>query len=131
MGSMKKDSISPTEAKTLITLETLMLNELIICFYYIDNGKRASMQWDLTNPEDSNNYDGTDDSIISLNQVVLKYLVEEGFIDVWNKFLNNPRTQSWVKSRSAGGWRKPRKSTIEQLVKVYDFYKNKYTKVKL
>ena len=124
-------SIPPLTAKTLIELDTLNVNGLNIVFYYLDNGTRSSMQWDLTNPDDSDHNDGTDHSAILLNHLVLKYLTDEGILDMWNKFIKNPKTQKWMITRRNGGFRKPRQSTVNQLIKLYGWYKNKYTTIKL
>ena len=127
----KSGSIPPLTAKTLIELDTFDVSGINILFYYLDDGSRSSMQWDLINPEDSNHYDGTDESVVMINQITLKYLVNEGILDMWNKFIRNPKAQKWMMTRRNGGFRKPRQSTVNQLIKLYGWYKNKYTTIKL
>ena len=124
-------SIPPLTAKTLIELDTFDVSGINILFYYLDDGSRSSMQWDLINPEESNHYDGTDESVVMINQITLKYLVNEGILDMWNKFIRNPKAQKWMMTRRNGGFRKPWQSTVNQLIKLYGWYKNKYTTIKL
>ena len=124
-------SIPISTAKTLVKLDEFKVAGLDIEFYYLDDGVKSSMQWVLKNFEDSDYYDGTQDSIVKLNYVALKYLTNEGVIDMWNLFINNPKAQKWMMTRKSGGYRKPRQSTVNQLLKLYDWYKNKYTTIKL
>ena len=124
-------SIPISTAKTLVKLDEFKVAGLDIEFYYLDNGVKSSMQWVLKNFEDSDYYDGTDESVVKLNYVALKYLTNEGVIDMWNLFINNPKAQKWMMTRKSGGYRKPRQSTVNQLVKLYGWYKNKYTTIKL
>lgn len=135
MTSMKErndpESIPPSMAKTLIKLDDFKICGLNITFYYLDDGARSSVQWVANNPEDSDHYDGTGESVVKLNHFAFKYLTDEGIIDMWNLFINNPKAQKWMMTRRNGGFRKPRQSTVNQLLKLYDWYKNKYTTIKL
>ncbi len=124
-------SIPISKAKTLIKLDEFKIAGLDIGFYYLDDGVKSSMQWVLNNPEDSDHYDGTEDSIVKLSYVALKYLTNEGVMDMWNLFINNPKAQKWMMTRRNGGYRKPRQSTVNQLLKLYGWYKNKYTTINL
>ena len=91
-------SIPISTAKTLVKLDEFKVAGLDIEFYYLDNGVKSSMQWVLKNFEDSDYYDGTDESVVKLNYVALKYLTNEGVIDMWNLFINNPKAQKWMVS---------------------------------
>ena len=88
MTSMKEGndygSIPISTAKTLIELDTFDVSGINIYFITLmmDQDHHAM---GFNQSEESNHYDGTDESVAMINQITLKYLVNEGILDMWNK----------------------------------------------